>query len=460
MSRINTNVTSLISSRILNDNNKSLNKSLERLSTGLRINRGADDPAGLIASENLRAEKASIGAAIGNAERASSIISTAEGALTEISSKLIKLQELVSQAASSGGLTPEEVEANQVQVDGIVNSINRIASQTSFQGVKLLDGSQAIQASGGGDIEDLQVHSAKLGDADTMDLDMTVTAATTATVAAPAGALSADQTIEISGAKGSHVFSFANGATLAEVSDAINAVKEVTGVSAAAGALNSIEYGADQFVRVRVLSGAGGGYADAFQEGTDSKVTVNGMAATVSGRDVSLRTSTLSLDFKLASETDGTGANAQTITITGGGAKFQLSPNAGMAGYEVIGINSVAAHDLGADAIGFLSDITTGREYNLTDDAEKAMNIVKSAVKQVASMRGRLGSFQTDSLGSTINSLNVAMENVTAAESAIRDTDFAAETANMTRSQILVNAATSVLAMANAAPQSVLGLLR
>src|SRR5215468_5698563 len=111
MSRINTNVSSLIAQRILTKNNKDLNTSLERLSTGLRINTGADNPAGLIASENLRAEKAGITQAIDNAGRASNIVGTAEGGLSEVSNLLTELQSLVSQTANSGGLSTEEKQA-------------------------------------------------------------------------------------------------------------------------------------------------------------------------------------------------------------------------------------------------------------------------------------------------------------------------------------------------------------
>src|SRR5580765_6787663 len=105
MSRINTNVSSLIAQRVLRKNNDNLNRSLERLSTGLKINTGADNPAGLIASENLRSEKAGIQQAIDNAGRASNIIGTAEGGLTEVSSLLTELSSLVNQSANSGGLS-------------------------------------------------------------------------------------------------------------------------------------------------------------------------------------------------------------------------------------------------------------------------------------------------------------------------------------------------------------------
>ena len=148
MSRINTNVSSLIAQRVLRKNNDNLNTSLQRLSTGLKINSGADNPAGLIASENLRAEKSGITQAIDNAGRASNIIGTAEGGLNEVSSLLTELQSLVGQAANSGGLSSEEVSANQLQVDSILGSINRIAGATAFQGKKLLNGDYAYTTSG------------------------------------------------------------------------------------------------------------------------------------------------------------------------------------------------------------------------------------------------------------------------------------------------------------------------
>src|SRR5262245_23472161 len=131
MSRINTNVSSLIAQRVLNKNNDSLNTSLARLSTGLRINSGKDNPAGLIASENLRAEKVGIETAINNAERASNILGTAEGGLSEVSTLLTELQSLVGQAANSGGLSKEELDANQLQVDSILSTVNRIAGATA-----------------------------------------------------------------------------------------------------------------------------------------------------------------------------------------------------------------------------------------------------------------------------------------------------------------------------------------
>ena len=134
MSRINTNVPSLIAQRVLGQNNISLNTSLERLSTGFRINRGKDDPAGLIVSQNLRAELAAVGQAIKNAERADQVVNIAEGGLTEISGLLNELQALITQNANDAGLSSEEKKANQLQIDSILQTVDRIASATSFQG--------------------------------------------------------------------------------------------------------------------------------------------------------------------------------------------------------------------------------------------------------------------------------------------------------------------------------------
>ena len=148
MTRINTNVPSLVAARILTRNNESLNTALERLSTGLRINRGKDDPAGLIASETLRSEITAIGAAIDNARRADNVVSVAEGALQEVNALLIELESLVDHTANEAGLGDEEVSANQLQIDSILDTINRIATSTEFQGKKLLNGTLDYTTSG------------------------------------------------------------------------------------------------------------------------------------------------------------------------------------------------------------------------------------------------------------------------------------------------------------------------
>ena len=127
-----------------------MNTTLQRLSTGLRINSGADDPAGLIASEGLKQEQTGITQAIDNANRANNMVGTAEGGLSEVSNLLNQLQGLVNQSANTGGMSKDEISANQLQVDSILSTINRISNTTNFQGSNLLDGTLGYTLSSAG----------------------------------------------------------------------------------------------------------------------------------------------------------------------------------------------------------------------------------------------------------------------------------------------------------------------
>jgi flagellin len=153
------------------------------------------------------------------------------------------------------------------------------------------------------------------------------------------------------------------------------------------------------------------------------------------------------------------GPGAKSFTITGGGALFQLGPQVQSNQQISIAIDSVSASRLGSAQNGYLTDVTTGGKASLANDPGAASRIIETAINQVSVLRGRLGAFEKNTLETNINSLQVAMENVTASVSTIRDTDFAMETSNLTRNQILVQAGTSVLSQANSTPQSVLKLL-
>jgi len=154
-------------------------------------------------------------------------------------------------------------------------------------------------------------------------------------------------------------------------------------------------------------------------------------------------------------------AGSDDFNITGGGAVFAMGSKVTENDKASIGIQSVTTGSLGNNAIGFLSTLGSGKVNSLSSgNLVTAQKILDKATEQVAQLRGRLGAFERFTIGSTINSLGVALENVTAAYSAIRDTDFAEESANLTRSQILAQAATTVLAQANASPQLALTLLR
>jgi flagellin len=186
MTRINTNVSSLVAQNTLGRSNASLNEALTRLSTGLRINTGKDDPAGLIASENLRSDITAIRRAISNTDRANQVIATADSALGQVSSLLNDIRGLVTESANTGAVSDEQLSANQLQVDSSLAALNRIAQTTTFQGRRLLDGSLDFIVSGGtnfANISDLQIDQANLGTTGSVPVDITVaTAATQAQV--------------------------------------------------------------------------------------------------------------------------------------------------------------------------------------------------------------------------------------------------------------------------------------
>ncbi|MEO0512088.1 MAG: flagellin [Planctomycetota bacterium] len=508
MSRINTNVSSLVAQRVLGQNNQALNVSLERLSTGVAINRGKDNPAGLIASENLRKDLTALNAAVSNSERAERVVNIAEGGLAEVSNLLNELQGLVTLTANDAGLSDAEKEANQLQIDSILQTVDRISGSTSFQGTQLLNGNFDFQVSGQDDgIADLQVNGAKFA-GDSLEIDVTVTqsaqragVALTLSAGATALALSAPANslvIELQGSLGTRRFEFSDATSLADAAATINTFSDVTGVSAVASGsvlrAESTSFGADEFVSLSVVedggiaasaeidtfdadnfnalagSGAaintleGGGATRDF--GQDIGVSVNGIGAVTSGKTARVDTDFLSVELTVADSDTGTlglvGTNRSFI-ITGGGATFQIGSNVDIANQTSIGIADTSTRNLGSNtAGGFLSDLAGGEAANVSDssgDSNLAQKIVSAAIEQVSSLRGRLGAFQRNTLTSNIQSLGVTIENTAAANSVIRDTDFAAETASLTRSQILAQAATNSLQLANSQPQNALALL-
>src|SRR5256885_442075 len=152
MTRINTNVSSLVAQTNLAKSNSSLQTALTRLSTGLRINTGKDDPAGLIASEVLKSDIVSVQNAITNSQRANQLISTADSALGQVSSLLNDIRGLVSEAANTGALSEDQIAANQLQIDSSLAAIDRISQTTSFQGRRLLDGSLGFVSTDAGNL--------------------------------------------------------------------------------------------------------------------------------------------------------------------------------------------------------------------------------------------------------------------------------------------------------------------
>jgi flagellin len=464
MSRINTNIASLQAISQLGKNTSDLNLRLQRLSTGLKINSGKDAPAGLIASETLRSEINGINQAIDNSTRAGNVINTAEGALGEVSSLLLEVQSLTNEAANSGALSQSEISANQLQVDSILNSINRIANTTQFNGVKLLNGSLDYTTSGVAStaIDSFDINAAKLPDNGYQTITVQVTAsAQLGEVDYSGTSINGPVTIEVAGNAGTEQLSFASGTATSAIAFATNQLAGATGVSATVNGgtleFKSTAFGSDQFVSIKTISGT---FANGKDFGRDATVNINGSQAEVHGIEASVRTGDLDVDLTLDKNFAQSTSGTSSFTITGGGARFQIGSQVNRQGQIQIGISSVSTTKLGDEVVGFLSSLGSGGANSLLSaNTIQAQKILNTAISQVATLRGRLGALQKDVLDTNVNSLQVALENVTASESDIRDADFASETAALTRAQILVQANTSVLAQANAAPQSVLKLL-
>lgn len=465
MSRINQNIASIGAQITLQRNQNDLSLRLQRLSTGLKINAGKDAPAGLIASEALRSEINGIQQAVVNSARASNVVNTAEGALSEVSALLLQAQSLTNEAANTGALSPDEVKANQLQVDAILNSINRIANTTQFNGVKLLNGSLDYTLSGvnSTNIANAQVFASKLPDNGNVSIAVQVTASAQTGVLSTAalGIGGAPTTIAVQGSLGVQQITFAASTVNSAIVAAVNQYRISTGVSAALSGtalrLDSTSFGSRNFVQVQTISGA---FINGKDFGVDARVNINGVQASVEGLKASIRTADLDVTLDLSAAFGQQTATSTSFSVVGGGAKFQLGPSVNAQGQVNIGVQSISSTNLGNQIVGALSSIGSGQTNSLVEgNTVQAQSIISEAIRQVSTLRGRLGAFQKNIVDSNVNSLNVALENVTASESQIRDADFAAETAALTRAQILVQANTSVLSQANSSPQSVLSLL-
>lgn len=472
MARINTNVSALVSQRNLNTSYGKLNSTLERLSTGLRINHGKDDPAGLIVSERLRSEISAVNQAVKNTQRASTIISTTEGSLNEVASLLISIQDKIVEAANRGALSDDEIKANQLQIDSAIASITRIANSTTFAGRALLNGSLDYITSGVSttNITAVNINGAQFGTRDYIPVDIDVT-----TSAQPgelfwnAGTVASAVTVEIQGTRGATTLSFVANASTSTVIAAINTVSDATGVHAVSVAgggvrIYSDALGSSQFVSIQALPGGGtfdvvdnNGDPRKRDEGRDAIATINGAQSIGEGNRLTLRTATLNLELSLA---DNFGVGTTQFAITEGGSLFQLGPQVNSNLQVGVGVQSMAASRLGNADLGFLSQIVTGEQYSLINNRfQNASDIVAEAIRQVSVLRGRLGAFEKNTLDTNAAQLGITSENLSSAESTIRDADFATETSNLTRNQVLVSAGTSVLGVANQTPQNVLRLL-
>ncbi|MCA8962803.1 MAG: hypothetical protein KDC38_19905, partial [Planctomycetes bacterium] len=321
--RINTNVPSLTALRTLRANDKNLQGSLERLSTGLRINSAADDPSGLVISEQLRAQVASMRQALENSQNASNLIGTAEAALSEVSDLLIGIRESIVFALNTGGNDADQIDAEQDSIDNAIRSIDRIAETTRFAKKRLLDGSAGVQVlSQATAIGNLDVQSVAFDGNSQQQYTVGITqVASQATLFSSAfvGTSGGTTILRLTGNEGTQDINLASGYGVASFDDAINIYTADTGVYASNGLLYSVEYGSDESISVEVVSGTvrlGGGATLGTSSGvqTDSGQDVggyvNGVAFDARGNEIRVVSDVLTANLRL---NDGTGTGNYTF---------------------------------------------------------------------------------------------------------------------------------------------------
>lgn len=513
MARINSNVSSLIAQFNLARSNDDLEVRLQRLATGLRINRGGDDPAGLIISERIGTDIRGVEQAVKNGERASSVIATTEAALTEVNELLNSIKALVVEAANTGANSKEERDANQLQIDSAIRSITRISNTATFGGLKLLDGNLDYVTSG---VSSTAISKAQIFGASfigTTQLQVEVDVLTSAQKGAlylhpdqtgtTGGQFISSGTIQVAGSRGVQEFDFTSATNVSAIVAAVNSRTTLTGVTAeyvngnfTSGVVFLAEnYGSGSFVSVERVNndgstqpdftiqslasnapvestfvwGAGTLINSVRDVGKDVQALVNGSLANGDGLTIATNSPVLSskIDLMESFATDPT-VTATSFDIIGGGSMYQLGPEVDATQQENIGIKSVSASKIGGvlknGTVQFLSSIQAGGLNDLEtsvqrNDFSTSSEILEEAIDEITIMRGRLGAFERNVLDTNKRSLQSAVENLSASRSVIRDADFAVETSMLSRAQILQSSGTTVLSLANQQAQSVLQLL-
>ena len=381
---INTNVASLNAQRNLNRSQGLLNQSLERLSTGLRINSAKDDAAGLAISERFTTQIRGLNQAVRNASDGISLAQTTESALAELTNNLQRIRELAVQSVNATNSASDRAALN-AEVQERINEVDRISKQTNFNGVKVLDGSFGTAV--------FQV-GANVGETISVSLTTDVTAEAIGTINTAAGT----------------GFSFADAAS--------TDIDLELGDGTTSDLYGTITVAANSSVQQA---------ADAINDGN-----ISGVSAFVNA-----------------------GGQLQIVNSSGNEITFT---EAGATGTDTLGLDTVVTADEAADGI-VTAETIAGLGVDTVAGANFAIARVDSALTSVNSLRGNLGAIQ-NRFESTIVNLQTVSENLAASRGRIQDADFAAETANLTKAQILQQAGVSVLSQANAQPQLALSLLQ
>ncbi len=503
--RINTNTPALTALRNLRISERRQATSLERLSTGLRINHAQDDPSGLVISEILRTQIASLKQAVENSQNAQNLVQTGEAAISEINELVKGIRESLIFALNSGGTSVDQIAAEQDAVDSAIGAIKRISDVTRWGTTQLLNGNSSlfvisqdtsgllevkpfsVQFDPTTNIASFQVNV--LGVASQARLQLGSAVGSTALVTSAGGSAI---TLRIRGPVGAEELTLAPGIVVSQFARTINALRDSLGVYASAdGFMYSEEFGAESLISIEVIRGAGTflggdttapGYPFTLGErvtdfGVDAIANLGGAQVSARGNRLSFTDTFFSGEILLNPATNqltppGAGAvGSFDFRIQRSGLTFQFGGLATAQDAETIGMPNLNPSFLGLAETqvggrrvgGQLTELIAGGRFDLfgsTDELRNAVRIVDAALNDITGARQFLGAFVAQTVETNIRANEVAIENLSASESSIRDLDFAAEVTNLTKTQILFQSGVSVLAQANLIPQSVIQLLQ
>jgi flagellin len=472
------NVSALIAENALNNTQSMMNQTMQQLSTGSTINTGADNPSGLVISEQQLNQIAGLQTAISNTSQAVSMVQTADGALGTINDLLTQVRSLAVSAANTGANSTDALAADQAQISQALNTINSIAANTTFNNKYILNGDTSI--GGFTNSSDISFTGATSSSPVVTNSAVNITAAGTRAVVdatdIQTGALAANETLDINGVN----IQLTAGEKQADVINTINSYSTQTGVVAQVAGANATNPGATELystkfgtagtisVQSNVAAGAtssGFGTSVGTAAGTNITGTIGGAAATGVG-NVLTGTATGNEGISVTAAVDPTTSNLSTVagavgtvSTTNNPLTFQIGANYGQT--ASVSVSNVSATNLATNVTN-TSGFTSLNSINVTTQqgAEDSINLIDAATTQISDLRAQLGAVQQYNLTENQSNLQSTLQNTQSANSVVQGTDYAAATAAYAQDQVLMQIGTSVLQNTSQTSQLVLSLVK